>query len=237
MAELTADCPRCGAQSITFDALSSNYLTTRGSWMAIYEVFSVCRRCGGATNFVVCPRDPGVATQIKTHGLLPSDSGPALNNFVDIETYVSLKDAASADPPEHVPENIAAAFKEAATCVAVGCNNAAGTMFRLCIDLATRELLPDGDESNGPNAKQRRDLGLRLPWLFDNETLPADLRGLSECVKQDGNDGAHQGTLTKEEARDLMDFTTMLLERLYTTPRRVELAADRRARRRQPNGE
>jgi hypothetical protein len=42
---------------------------------------------------------------------------------------ISLKDQAAEPPPEHLPEYIAAAFREGATCVVVKCWNAAGVMF------------------------------------------------------------------------------------------------------------
>ena len=116
-------------------------------------------------------------------------------------------------------------------CLAVRCYNAAGTMFRLCVDLATRSLLPHG-EITGLNPKKRRDLGLRLPWLFANNHLPAALHDLSTCIKDDGNDGAHSGTLGKDDAEDLLDFTTALLERLYTEPEVLKLAKERREARR-----
>jgi len=143
-----------------------------------------------------------------------------------------LKDKAAVPPPEHVPEEVAAIFSEGATCLAVRCFNAAGTMFRLCVDLATSPLLPPEDGGNGPSAKVRRDLGLRLPWLLDHGHLPEALRELSTCIKDDGNDSAHRGTLKKEDAENLLDFTTSLLERLYTEPRRLALAKERREKRR-----
>jgi len=96
-----------------------------------------------------------------------------------------------------------------------------------------RPMLP-AEDVPGLNGKTRRDLGLRLPWLFDNGKLPGDLRELSTCVHQDGNDGAHQGTLTKEDAEDLLDFTLGLLERIFTEPERLRLAQERRDKRRQP---
>ena len=104
-------------------------------------------------------------------------------------------------------------------------------MFRLCIDIVTREMLPEGD-ADGPNARVRRNLGLRLPWLFDHGILPESLRELSSCVREDGNDGAHTGTLTSVDAEDLLDFTRVLLERLYTEPERLKLAKARRDERR-----
>ncbi len=115
--------------------------------------------------------------------------------------------------------------------MAIGCNNAAATMFRLCLDLATKALLPA--QAEGLNGNIKRNLGFRLPWLFDNKLLPEALRELSTCIKDDGNDGAHEGILTKEDTADILDFTFILLERLYTEPKRVELAGQRRLARRE----
>ena len=104
-------------------------------------------------------------------------------------------------------------------------------MFRLCVDLVTKSFLPLEDK-DGLNQKIRRNLGLRLPWLFDRHFLPEALRELSTCVKEDGNDGAHAGSLKEEDAEDLLDFTTALLERIYTEPERLRLAKERREKRR-----
>jgi hypothetical protein len=155
----------------------------------------------------------------------------AINRYVRITGYVSLSDRAATPAPEFLPENILAAFNEGAKCLAVGCFNAAGTMFRLCIDMTTKDKLPK-EEVEGLNSTVRRNLGHRLPWLFDNGYLPGDLRDLSHCIKEDGNDGAHEGTLSEADALDLLDFTTELLERVYTQPEKVRLAAERRAQRR-----
>jgi len=157
-----------------------------------------------------------------------------LNAVFNVKRYVSVRDTQSISPPDHLPPLLNDIFKEAATCVAVQCYNAAGAMFRLCIDLATVALLPEEGAGGGPNSKTRRDLGLRIPWLFDAGRLPPDLRSLSDCIREDGNDAAHRGTLSEADAEDLIDFTTALLERLYTTPERLRLADARRAQRRSP---
>jgi hypothetical protein len=52
--------------------------------------------------------------------------------------------------------------------------------------------------------------------------------------REDANDGAHVGNLSKEDAEDLLDFTTTLLERLGTEPKRLERAEARRKQRRKP---
>lgn len=227
MAQLVTNCPRCDAQKITFDAYQHNYRGRAYDWQTRFELFCVCQACHKATIFLVTLRRPHTGEDG------PGAMSGVVNDLFDVEGHISLKDEATVDPPEHLPAEIEAAFREGATCLAVQCYNAAGTMFRLCVDLATRERLP-AEGTEGISAKERRDLGLRLPWLFDHGKLPEDLRELSTCIKDDGNDGAHQGTLTKVEAEDLLDFSIALLDRLYTEPERLKLAKARRAERRTP---
>jgi Domain of unknown function (DUF4145) len=134
---------------------------------------------------------------------------------------------------ENCLDHIANAFREGATSVVTDCWNAAGAIFRLAIDLTTRPMLPEED-TPGLNHRGRRDLGLRLPWLFANGFLPKELEPLSKCIREDGNDGAHAGTLTMADAQDLQDFTVALLERIFTEPERLRLAEERRNKRRAP---
>jgi hypothetical protein len=220
---------------MTFDVAAQLFIGQAHGWQNWHEVFSICRHCQQSTIFVIAmnvgqPQE--VLDVFKDHSNVVTHRESLQPSF-KVEKYISLKDRASVPPPEHVPEAVAAAFKEGAACLSIGCYNAAGTMFRLCLDLATRPLLPD-PQAGGPqpNSRQRRDIGLRIPWLLDNELLPEALRGLSTAVREDGNDGAHAGTLTKEDAEDLLDFTIRLLQRLFTEPKELELAAERRAKRR-----
>jgi hypothetical protein len=229
MAELVADCPRCGSKKITFDVTQEHLIGEWYGWQYRYEAFSVCRHCRRSTVFLLNQSVDTNHDIVHKTGLLKLDV--AINRFMNNEGFISLKNEATVEPPEHLPDKISAAFAEGANCLSIGCYNAAATMFRLCVDIATREMLPQTDES-GLNAKVRRNLGLRLPWLFDNGCLPESLRDLSSCVKEDGNDGAHEGTLTKHDADDLLDFTIALLERLYTEPERLQLAKERRNARR-----
>lgn len=229
MSELVADCPRCGSRRITFDLSSQTVIGTRYNWQQWYEAFCICRHCGRSTVFVLAEEGIDAAKFIRKTGL--AQFAGVVNDLVRIESFVSLKDRAAVAPPDHLPADIQAVFSEGATCLAVGCFNAAGTMFRLCVDLATKSMLP-AEDANGLNSKTRRNLGLRLLWLFDQQLLPDALRELSSCIKDDGNDGAHEGSLTQEDAEDLLDFTAAILERLYTEPERLRLAKERREKRR-----
>jgi hypothetical protein len=57
-----------------------------------------------------------------------------------VERFISLKDEETVAPPEHLPPDIEASFREGAMCMAVGCYNAGATMFRLCLDHDTTSL-------------------------------------------------------------------------------------------------
>ncbi len=232
MAELVANCPRCGANKITFDLIGSIMTVEKHGWQLWYEAFGICRQCDRSTVFVLSESVHGNYDYVHKKGLLNIEG--AVNKYVDIEGVISLKDRITEKPPEFVPENIESIFKEGATCLAVNCYNAAGTMFRLCIDLVTKDMLPEEDV-DGLIQRIRRNLGLRLPWLFDNNYLPEALREISSCVREDGNDGAHAGTLNKSDAEDLLDFSRILLERIYTEPERLRLAQERRRQRRDEN--
>ena len=217
---------------MTFDVLRAISSKRRYDWQSCYETFCTCRNCKTSTTFVITQKASADEQYLAQHQ--PTDIGGSLNEYFESEGYICLKDVGALAPPDHVPEAIANAFREGTTSVVTNCPNAAASMFRLVIDLTTKPLLPSDDDASGPNRKVRRDLGLRLPWLFANGRLPKDLEGLSSCVREDGNDGAHQGTLEKADALDLQDFTVALLERIYTEPERIRLAAERRIKRRSP---
>jgi len=233
MSELVYQCPRCGVNNMTFDVKAATLVATYMGWQRQFETFAVCRHCERSTIIVVIERQQHALERLLQNGGFSGFKG-ALNTEFSAYGYVSLKDSAAIEPPEYLPPEIEAVFKEGATCMAVGCFNAGGTMFRLCLDMATKSFLPV-ENDNGLNHKIRRNLGFRMKWLFDNDKLPKALEELASCVKEDGNDGAHEGTLTKADAEDLLDFTEALLERLYTEPVTLRLAQERRDARRRPN--
>ncbi|WP_237886008.1 DUF4145 domain-containing protein [Pseudomonas sp. PGPR40] len=230
MSELVEDCPRCHSKSITFDVKSDNLISIHHNWQKYFELFCICRACKKSTTFMALQKNIE-STHILQNNT-PFQSPEVLNRIFLVKGFVSSKDAASKAPPEYLPDNVEAAFIEGSSCMAIGCYNAGATMFRLCLDLSTRAMLPETDEA-GLNNKIRRNLGFRLPWLFDNGRLPEALRDLSSCVKDDGNDGAHEGTLSEADAQDLSEFAFIMLERIYTEPKRIEIAKLRRQERHQ----
>ncbi|HTZ19077.1 MAG TPA: DUF4145 domain-containing protein [Dissulfurispiraceae bacterium] len=232
MSELVANCPRCKSQQMTFDLVNQLPTVKYHGWQQCWEAFCICRNCFRSTVFVLEQKEYKDTDYINKNQL--SKINFSVNQLVSVIGHISLKDEISQQPPEHLPDDINSIFIEGAACMAIGCHNAAATMFRLCIDLATKSMLPE-DNIDGLNNKIRRSLGLRLEWLFENKRLPSTLQELSSCIKEDGNDGAHEGTLSEQDAEDILDFTYVLLERLYTEPKRLELAKARRQTRRTGN--
>ena len=228
MTELVGNCPRCGAQSITFDLTQDTRVGQWYDWMGVWEAFCVCRQCHRATIFLLHQKKSD-HQELQHSGLLAITG--AANDDVTIHSYVNVTNIKTRPSPEHLPDAIKAVFQEGARCLVVGCFNAAATMFRLALDLATKDRLLSPEAEDGLDDKARHFLARRLRWLFDNGKLPESLRELSSIVKDEGNTGAHDGTLDEAAAEDLIDFTERLLTQLYTEPAKLRLAKERRAQR------
>ncbi|WP_299861236.1 DUF4145 domain-containing protein [uncultured Roseobacter sp.] len=231
MSEFVSDCPRCGATNTTLDCQASNWVGQEYSWKNYLEVFVTCRRCHKSSIQLVSQKENTQgSSRLCTETNMLAGYNRTINDIVEFERFLTLRDNHSYESPEYLPKEVAAVLDEANSCLSSQCFNAAAAMYRLALDIATKAVLPSENE---PNSKIRRSLGLRMNWLFDNKVLPKDLEDLAECIQKDGNDGAHDGSLTRVDAEDLKDFAFELLRRLYTEPARLAVARKRREQRRQ----
>lgn len=242
MSTFVFDCPSCSAKNSTFDIAGFSPKPQLKS-SAILDIFAICRACKNSCSI------SGIFTQDESRHIysLNRDSDDHKSGF----NYIASKLNKDSDcrglfrnlyykpilpnaelPPEHLPVEIEKIFNEAAQCFSIGCFNAAGAMFRLCLDITTKNLLNQNTELT-PAASDKKTIHSRLHWLFTNNILPINLKDLSRCIKDDGNDAAHDGSLSKEDAADLLDFSYILLERVYTEPARIQNAHQRRLSRRQ----
>ena len=226
---LVYDCPRCGAQKITFDILASTCVDEHlATHEKSHEIFCCCRSCKKSTVFLVEVR-PGFSAKdlIAIRGLINE-------HIKGIKAVISgLLNPKSI--PDHLPEQVAIPFREAAECQAIQAWNAAGCMFRTTIDLATKELLQKLQDT--PPKEAKNNLAKRIEWLFDGGHITKTLQKLSTCIRNDGNDAAHKANLGKEIVEDMTTFTTLLLEEIYTTPKKIELATQRQKNRGQSKEE
>ena len=232
MPTMISDCPRCKAASITFDILSYVLIRVVADWQPNYEAFSVCRACNKPTIFgIQQSRNDSQSRTLFSPFSRPQILGSPenLNSLIRIQGHVSLKDESGVECPEHTPGHLKAVFDEGAACFAIGCYNASVAMFRLCLDLDTKAIAKElGIEGM---------LNSRLKKLFAQNALPSDLEELSHCIRENGNDGAHDGTISSVEAEDIMDFAISYLESRYTLPERIRIRREERRNRHQATEE
>ena len=119
----------------------------------------------------------------------------------------------------------------------MNCFVASGSMFRLCLDLVTKDLLEKWLEENHaseqqPNKDQRNKLANRIDFLIAQDKIPKRLQELAHCIRHDGNDSAHDGTTGENEALDCLDFAEALLTEIYTIPEKINESGRRRLERR-----
>lgn len=233
MSSLQADCPRCGTSRITFDVLAASPTGMMDSgWVSYFEAFGVCRDCRSSTVHVLRLTEYNSRDAVFDQKFWVASNH--LNDHFEVRGFISLKDRVAFEPPEHVPDNIAAVYREGATCASVECFNAAATMFRLCVDLVTKPLLPNVSQADVPQPTkyQRFNLKARVEWLLEHHKLPSELADIIDNLREDGNDGAHAGTLNSDDVDDVADFANLLLQRIYTHPERLRIARERREQRR-----
>lgn len=216
MSTIVSNCPRCKANLINFDVGSFVLTSVQYSWQHRFEIFAVCRRCRKPSLLKVEQK----TTQRGIDHLFEEPAQRVFSKDIDLGTlvrvtgHVSLVDESAIDCPEHVPQNLKLIFDEGASCYSLSCFNASVAMFRLLLDLDTKEIALENNVQGNLNA--------RLQRLFRENLLPAELEDLSHCIRQNGNDGAHDGTIGSAEAEDIMDFTISYLETRYTFPYRVQ---------------
>lgn len=169
-------------------------------------------------------------------GLMKIDR--SLDDLIEVHGVIFPFSGATHLDNSTLPPDVLTSLREAMTCRAMSCHNAAGAMYRLVLDLATQGMLPI-DKSDPtlpeeplPNHRVRRNVADRIPWLIDHNKLPTDIAELADVVRHGGNDAAHHGLLEQADVDDLHDFTVELLRRVYENPSRLAGARDRMEARR-----
>ncbi|MEQ5807783.1 DUF4145 domain-containing protein [Alteromonas sp. NFXS44] len=227
MPTIVGECPRCKSHHTTFNVTAHVYKGARFNGDHTYEIFSVCRACHSPSILDVVQsyraEDASRLFRRPEHAAEIFQVDMSLNDIFDITGHISLKDEISIKCPEHTPEHLKVVFEEGAACFAISCYNASVAMFRLCLDLDTKEIAEKHDISGM--------LFARLQKLFSQSLLPSDLEELSHCIRENGNDGAHDGTVTEVEAQDILDFTVSYFESRYTLPERIRLRREARNKR------
>ena len=230
---ITADCPRCGIKNMTFDVHDSNDVTIRKNYDSMeefeenhpieeigdmYELFAICRNCKKTTILIIAEDFDWDSLDI-IESEPPMTIKGSLNNHFVLLGFVKIRDNTTHPPPEFVPENIEKTFREGAACLSIECWNAAGGMFRKCLDLTAKDKLE--------KKYHGKKLSVKVKCLLVKKILSEDLEKFATYIMLDGNDGLHNRMLTKDDAEDLLGFTAILLGRIYTEPERMRQIEER----------
>jgi len=137
----------------------------------------------------------------------------------DTPSRVYPKERVRVDP--FMPTPIKAAFSEALQCFKTGSFTAAAIMCRKALEGVCVHF-----------GQTKGTLAARLKALKDDGTIEARLFEWADALRLSGNDAAHDVavTVTKEDARDVVEFTFALTEYLFTYRRRFEEYAKRRTK-------
>ncbi len=231
---LIANCPKCGNKDTTFDVKNSNECSRHNYYDSVDDfldscspdelcrrhlLFTKCRNCHFENAFIISERyDEEKQYPIQREE--PMKMTGKLNHFFNIVGVVRLNDNLAISPPEFMPQNIEQTFKEGIECLSIRCWNAAGGMFRKCLDLTAKDKLAKKDHG--------KKLSTKIKCLLAEKILSADLEKVANYIILDGNDGLHNRMLTKDEAMILVDFTVLLLGRMYTEPKIIAQIEARR---------
>ncbi len=231
---LIANCPKCGNKDTTFDVKNSNECSRHNYYDSVedflevcspdelcrrHQLFTRCRNCHFGITFVVSePYDYEEQYPIQREE--PMKLTGKLNHLFNIDGVVRLNDNLAISPPEFMPQNIEKTFGEGVECLSIRCWNAAGGMFRKCLDLTAKDKL--AKKHHG------KKLSIKIKCLIAEKILSEDLEKVANYIILDGNDGLHNRMLTKDEAMILVDFTVLLLGRMYTEPEIIKQIEERR---------
>lgn len=232
MAFYVGRCNHCSTDKIKFEVLSYCYDKDSNH----NHFFIACENCITPTVLKMTPETVQVIDMLKKK-TFPLKEQINVSEYFYNERILNTPSNSLAKCPDHVPDNLKQVFDEAALCYSHSCYIACASMFRLCLDITTKELLQEWIEANQdsptpPDSSQKGKLYNRIEFLIERAVIPSDLKEYAHHIRLDGNDAAHDGSTQKEEAEDLLDFSELFLERIYTIRKQLEIAQARRLERR-----
>ena len=179
----------------------------------MWNTFFVCRTC--QVGVVVRLRGP-------RFGAKPSacQGDPRNNGFELLEV---LPEGPPRDIPRYLTKKIKREYEEAVNCLRQSNFAAAGTMFRKVLELATTPLA-----GNEITFTKRENLKSRIDKLAEKNLITPAMGEWAHLIRLDGNDAVHEedAVFTKDDAKQMREFTQMFLLCAFTLPESVRLARE-----------
>lgn len=168
-----------------------------------------CNRCNELTcvSFV---HPPNGSNWVMGNGSGDFDATARNSNTIVTGVY---PEGESLEAPASISDAVKRAFLQGLDNSRRGNSDAAASMFRKAIDVATRELDP---------STAGKLLAQRINLLADSGKLTEDLKEWAHLIRLDGNQGAHDDEeLTPAEIEQLQEFTRLFLIYTVTLPAQV----------------
>jgi hypothetical protein len=146
--------------------------------------------------------------------------GQALESFDGYEQLQQLYPPLESRLPGGVPANVASAYAEAQKCFRAGAFTAAAVMCRKTLEGVCAE-----------HGFRERSLATSLLAMKETGAIENRLYEWADALRISGNEAAHGVELstTAEDASDILDFTSALIEYLFTFRDRFEQFKARRS--------
>ncbi|WP_414831845.1 DUF4145 domain-containing protein [Afifella sp. YEN Y35] len=224
------DCPHCHTKSSGFQVeggfrRSSDLISRRDPAVFIDEDWFLlscgrCKKCITAQYISEHNSHRELKNVLSQHGSL-EDIGYTYK--VHFPSEVTLEE------PEHLPSKVASPFRQAISNISAENWDAAGTMVRKALDVATRDMARTriGNEKRSETIVKLW-LKKRIEALTSEGLLTVDLSDLAGVLKDGGDEAAHDDEpYSKEDAIRLVGYAQAFLTYAYTVPGMVAEVRER----------
>lgn len=205
MPVLVHDCPYCGAEHVGFEFLSSRPAPSLGQH--VYNSMFACNACAKA-----------VVALIRTKGANVEVILGNVNDSIHIHSIQIFPQRQAASCPEYCSPEISKAFLQAEENIMRGHAEAAASMDRRAIEIATKLIAPD---------LAAKKLNERINDLSTRHMITPALKDWAHGLRIFGNEALHDiEGVTIEEARQAHELTRFMLIYLFTLPEQVRLSKE-----------
>ncbi|MBW6523418.1 DUF4145 domain-containing protein [Sphingomonas sp. RHCKR47] len=211
MSIITADCPHCGAQNMTFSVFGVFAAADFGG-VSTASISAACKKCSLPIVIRVFSKSAGSSEHFTSNLRNRLQSGWELEGE-DTTRIAQWPERLKPQIPADLPSEVEKAFSQAEVNRSTpDCEEAAAMMYRRSLELGVKSAYPQLTGS----------LAARIKTLVRDHHLPATIGDWLDQVRLIGNDGAHEVEgVTRDELIAARGFVDAALRYIFTLPAEV----------------